>query len=150
MEVEVHPLTYSALLTACCEELEVPSSDIVKIRKLPNVLVRKDRDIQRMTDGQELEVLLKTESTSGSSVTAAVSPLATYPTTSMLTVNPFTASNAAMLALSNQGMVHRNSDGLVAMKPDENGTGNHISGLTSDSSEVQNHTHPATTINGIQ
>ena len=73
VEVEVHPLTYSALLTACCEELEVPSSDIIKIRKLPNVLVRKDRDIQRMTDRQELEVVLKTESDSNTSPSTEVS-----------------------------------------------------------------------------
>ena len=61
MEVEVPSATYSALLKACCEELEVQTSDVVKIRKLPNVWVRKDRDVQRMKEGQELEVVLKVE-----------------------------------------------------------------------------------------
>ena len=58
MEVEVRPVTYMALLAACCEELELSSSDVAKIRKLPNVLIRKDKDVQRMKDGQELEVVL--------------------------------------------------------------------------------------------
>ena len=58
VEVEVAPPTYSALVSACCEELELAVSEVVKIRKLPNILVRKDRDVQRMKDGQELEVVL--------------------------------------------------------------------------------------------
>ena len=61
VEVEVPSATYPALLKACCEELEVQTSDVVKIRKLPNVWVRKDRDVQRMKEGQELEVVLKVE-----------------------------------------------------------------------------------------
>ena len=61
VEVEVPSATYPALLKACCEELEVQTSDVVKIRKLPNVWVRKDRDVQRMNEGQELEVVLKME-----------------------------------------------------------------------------------------
>lgn len=35
------------------------ASLIAKIRKLPNILVRKDRDVQRLKEGQELEVVLK-------------------------------------------------------------------------------------------
>ena len=61
VEVEVPSPTYPALLKACCEELEVQTSDVVKIRKLPNVWVRKDRDVQRMKEGQELEVVLDME-----------------------------------------------------------------------------------------
>jgi hypothetical protein len=57
IEVELSSLTYQALLEACAEELEVGVSDITKIRKLPNILVRKDRDVQRLSNGQELEVV---------------------------------------------------------------------------------------------
>jgi len=39
--------------------LDIPTSDVVKIRKLPNVWVRKDQDVQRMREGQELEIILK-------------------------------------------------------------------------------------------
>ena len=96
VEVEVRPVTYQALLTVCCEELEVGSRDVVKIRKLPNVLVRKDRDVQHMREGQELEVVLKTEPSSASTGTgSAASPIpasTNYPTTSMLTANTSTTT----------------------------------------------------------
>ena len=62
VEVEFAPPTYVALLRACCEELELQPSDVAKIRKLPNVLVRKDRDIERLKSGQEMEVVLKVSS----------------------------------------------------------------------------------------
>lgn len=58
-EVELPSLSYEALLRACAEEIEVELSQVVKIRKLPNVLVRRDRDVQRLKEGQELEVVLK-------------------------------------------------------------------------------------------
>ena len=57
IEVEVPSLTYQSLLSSICEELELVPSNVTKIRKLPNVLVRKDRDVQRLKDGQELEVI---------------------------------------------------------------------------------------------
>ena len=58
IEMEVSTLSYQALLETCAEELEVEISRIAKIRKLPDVLVRKDRDVQRMSNGQKLEVVL--------------------------------------------------------------------------------------------
>ena len=62
VEVEVPPsLSYSSLLESCCEELELTPEGVAKIRKLPNVWIRKDKDVQRLKDGQELEVILKTE-----------------------------------------------------------------------------------------
>ena len=60
VEVEVPSLTYSALLQSCCEELEVESTTVAKIRKLPNTLVRKDRDVMRLNSLQELELVLHT------------------------------------------------------------------------------------------
>ena len=61
VEVEVPSLSYSSLLKCCCEELEVPPEGVARIRKLPNVWIRKDKDVQRLIEGQELEVILKTE-----------------------------------------------------------------------------------------
>ena len=58
VEVDVDDLTFSGLLKACANELDLRQEDIVKVRKLPNVLVRKDRDVQRLTVGTELEVCL--------------------------------------------------------------------------------------------
>ena len=66
VEVELATPTYHTLVSACCEELEVSLSEVAKIRKLPNVLVRKDRDVQRMTNHQELELVLKEAATSQS------------------------------------------------------------------------------------
>lgn len=60
VEVEVPSLTYAALLQSCCEELEVESSTVAKIRKLPNTLVRKDKDVMRLSSLQELELVLHT------------------------------------------------------------------------------------------
>ena len=61
VELEFCSPSYQALLRACCEELELQPSDVLKIRKLPNVWVRKDRDVQRMREGQELEVVVRPE-----------------------------------------------------------------------------------------
>ena len=58
IEVETDGLIYTGLLKAICGELEVSVNDIVKIRKLPNVLIRKDKDVARLVQGQELEVVL--------------------------------------------------------------------------------------------
>jgi hypothetical protein len=163
VEAEVAPPTYPALVSACCEELDLATSDVAKIRKLPNVLVRKDRDVQRMRDGQELEVVMKSESAgvgSGGMVNVISPPAAaaSYPTTSMLTVNPFASPSAAMLALSSQAVqlpraTSTGSGGEGLMKPDENGTGTgNIPGLTTDSAEghTHNHIHSMGTVNGLQ
>lgn len=58
VEVELNELTYAALLRACCRELllERRSSEEVEICKLPDTLVRKDEDVKRFENGQELEV----------------------------------------------------------------------------------------------
>lgn len=60
-EVEVPSLTYESLLKACADEIEVETSQVAKIRKLPNILIRRDKDVQRLKEGQELEVVLKEE-----------------------------------------------------------------------------------------
>ena len=85
VELELCSPSYQALLRSCCEELELQPSDILKIRKLPNVWVRKDRDVQRMREGQELEVVVR--------------PEVAVPITSILTVNPFQSGSANHLPL---------------------------------------------------
>ncbi|XP_067006368.1 ankyrin repeat domain-containing protein 40 [Anabrus simplex] len=51
-------LTYSRLLRVCCEELGVSATQVVRIRKLPDTLIRKDKDVQRFKDFQEIEVVV--------------------------------------------------------------------------------------------
>lgn len=60
IEVELprSELSYSRLLRVCCEELGISANQIVRIRKLPDTLVRKDKDVQRFRDLQEIEVVI--------------------------------------------------------------------------------------------
>lgn len=57
-EVDVQAATYDALVSAITNELELGKANekLSKIRKLPNTLVRKDADVQRLVQDQELEV----------------------------------------------------------------------------------------------
>lgn len=118
VEVEVPSLSYSSLLKSCSEELEVATHEIVKIRKLPNVWVRKDKDVQRMKEGQELEVIIKS-----GSATASVTP-PPPPITTMLTVNPFSVSSATNNAFSLLTSV-------AAASSQQHGSASHSLGLRS-------------------
>ncbi|KAM7334104.1 hypothetical protein ACRRTK_007424 [Alexandromys fortis] len=61
IEIELHrqELSYQNLLHVSCCELGIHPEQVEKIRKLPNTLLRKDKDIQRLQDFQELELLVK-------------------------------------------------------------------------------------------
>ncbi|CAO2644866.1 Putative ANKRD40 C-terminal-like protein [Lemmus lemmus] len=61
IEIELHrqELSYQNLLQVSCCELGIHPEQVEKIRKLPNTLLRKDKDIQRLQDFQELELLVK-------------------------------------------------------------------------------------------
>lgn len=62
VEVEMlrSELTYQALLYLCCKELDLNPHQIQKLRKLPNTRLRKDKDIQRLENFQEIEVVTDT------------------------------------------------------------------------------------------
>ena len=69
IEVElprVH-LRYDALLNLMCAELGVDKQLVARIRKLPNTILRKDKDVARLQDFQELELLLTNRAISASS-----------------------------------------------------------------------------------
>ena len=53
-------LSFEKFKQICIDELEIENEDlpIVKIRKLPNVLIRKTQDIKRLKNDQEIEFLL--------------------------------------------------------------------------------------------
>ena len=83
IEVDVSwQIAFDQLVTLMRTELALDAQAIVqKVRKLPNTIVRNDRDVQRLRDYQELELVLATEpaksATSMSGVTgykATVSP----------------------------------------------------------------------------
>ncbi|KAJ8251149.1 hypothetical protein GJAV_G00217840 [Gymnothorax javanicus] len=59
VELDRRELTYRALLRVCCRELGISADHVEKIRKLPNTMLRKDKDVARLQDFQELEVVLE-------------------------------------------------------------------------------------------
>ena len=58
VELDTEDLTFENLLDVCCRELEVSRNDVVKVRKLPNTLLRKDKDVRRLKQFQEIELVL--------------------------------------------------------------------------------------------
>lgn len=57
IELPRNELTYQTLLCVCCKELNLTLHQILKLRKLPNTRLRKDKDIQRLQNFQEIEVV---------------------------------------------------------------------------------------------
>ncbi|XP_076379268.1 ankyrin repeat domain-containing protein 40 [Megalopta genalis] len=60
IELPQNNLTYQTLIEVCCQELNIDCNQIVKLRKLPNTKLRKDKDIQRLQNFQEIEVVTNT------------------------------------------------------------------------------------------
>jgi len=58
VEVEVAPPTFANLVLSCCQELHVNMDSVNKVRKLPNVAVRNDREVLRFGPYQEIELVL--------------------------------------------------------------------------------------------
>ena len=65
IELDRSELTYANLIQTCCQELQVEASLVQKIRKLPNTILRKDKDVMRLVDLQELELVVQKKSTIG-------------------------------------------------------------------------------------
>ena len=66
--MQKNELTFAKLIKICCEELNTSPNQISKIRKLPNTVIRKDKDVQRLVDYQEIELVLSTQNTSNTGV----------------------------------------------------------------------------------
>ena len=112
IEVDVHTLSYIDLLRNICEELEVSPDDVSKIRKLPNVLIRKDKDISRLENGQELELVLRGGGVNNSSI-QQIMTLNPFPGTSSVQLIPLmsTADSNTLLTLENAGQGANDSGG---------------------------------------
>ena len=59
IELDRNERTLSNLVLTCCRELNCEPQSIIKLRKLPNTIIRKDKDVWRLTDFQELELVLQ-------------------------------------------------------------------------------------------
>lgn len=58
VELDFARLTFDNLIKVCCNELGIQQDSIKKVRKLPNTVVRKDKDVARLQQFQELEFVL--------------------------------------------------------------------------------------------
>lgn len=67
-------LSFEALLFTMCKELQVDRRNVMKIRKLPDTVLRKDKDIFRLKDFQEVELVLTTKATSQASRNYGLAP----------------------------------------------------------------------------
>jgi len=67
VEMDRNNQTFESLVSLLTRELGVNRQLIHKIRKLPNTIVRKDKDVQRFVDYQELEVVLTNKAMSAAS-----------------------------------------------------------------------------------
>ncbi|XP_041342627.1 ankyrin repeat domain-containing protein 40-like isoform X1 [Pyrgilauda ruficollis] len=73
IELDRQELTYQDLLRVSCCELGVNPEQVEKIRKLPNTLLRNDKDVARLQDFQELElVLMRSDSSPFRNASAAL------------------------------------------------------------------------------
>ncbi|KAK0156282.1 Ankyrin repeat domain-containing protein 40 [Merluccius polli] len=77
IELDRQELTFRSLLRVCCRELDISAEHVEKIRKLPNTMLRKDKDVARLQDFQELEVVI--EKAEGMSIFSGTGALTDRP-----------------------------------------------------------------------
>ena len=58
VELDQKCLNFEALVETCMTELNVDEAKLKKVRKLPNTIVRNDRDVKRLVQFQEVEIVL--------------------------------------------------------------------------------------------
>jgi len=58
IELDLNKLTFEELITVMCQELGVTRKLVYKVRKLPDTIIRKDKDVRRLTNFQEMELVL--------------------------------------------------------------------------------------------
>lgn len=59
IEIPIEELSYKSVLKMCCEELQTPHQKVLKLRKLPNTIIRKDKDVLRFRNFEELELVVQ-------------------------------------------------------------------------------------------
>merc|ERR1711974_410011 len=65
LELPREAMTLEYLTVAACEELGVEADQIERVRKMPNTRLRRDREVARLTDYQEVELVLQASTTNG-------------------------------------------------------------------------------------
>ena len=67
IEIDKSRLSFEFVLSTICRELNINPSIVHKLRKLPNTIIRKDKDVRRFVDFQELELVLTNRASSEAS-----------------------------------------------------------------------------------
>lgn len=57
IDLERDCLTFGQFLNFVCKELGIDSKFVTKVRKCPNTLIRNDRDVARLLNYQEIELV---------------------------------------------------------------------------------------------
>ena len=58
--VDQASISYRQLLTKCCKEMGVQEKKVLKLRKLPNTVIRSSQDVGRLQNYDELELVVST------------------------------------------------------------------------------------------
>jgi hypothetical protein len=58
VDLNTNKTSFDEFKRICIDELELKNTVILKIRKLPNILIRNDRDVKRLKDSQEIEIVI--------------------------------------------------------------------------------------------
>ena len=74
IELDNRHLTFDNLVNMMCKELDLNKRLVSKIRKLPDTIVRKDKDVKRLKDFQELEVVVASKAVNQSSLNYGPQP----------------------------------------------------------------------------
>ena len=63
IELDHQNQKYVSLVSLMCTELNIRPELVTKVRKLPDTILRKDKDVARLQDYQELELVLSNKPT---------------------------------------------------------------------------------------
>jgi len=83
IEIDIpRQIAFDQLVALMRSELAVDAKAVVwKVRKLPNTIVRNDRDVQRLHDYQELELVIDQEHAKSVASTSGTSGVTSYKAT---------------------------------------------------------------------
>jgi len=65
IELPGSALTIEYLTVVACEELDIQANQVSRVRKMPDTRLRRDKEIARLKDYQQVELVLKTDPNNG-------------------------------------------------------------------------------------
>jgi len=65
IELPGSALTLEYLTVVACEELDIQANQVSRVRKMPDTRLRRDKEVARLKDYQQVELVLKTDPNNG-------------------------------------------------------------------------------------